>query len=359
MTAEQVGRLAIVWRGDVQARKAASASKGRMGPLFDALAEAGVTAEAAVFCEELREEFRQQLLAVDGALVFVNPVDAAGDRSVLDAVLYEVAEAGVWVSTHPETILKMGTKEVLYRTRQLGWGSDCDLYGSAEAMRERLPGRLADGQTRVLKQYRGNGGLGVYRVALKSPGDASTTAQVPVITQHARFGSEPRELPLGQFMTKMEKHFVGDGRLIDQAFQPRLAEGMTRCYMVGAEVAGFSHQLIKALLPPPPEGATSEQARPGPRIMHGADASEFQRLRGLLESEWIPAMQQLLDISGARLPVLWDADFLLGPKDAKGQDSHVLCEINVSAVFPFPDQALPRLAAAVASALRGSRAARA
>jgi hypothetical protein len=29
---------------------------------------------------------------------------------------------GVWVSAHPDVILKMGVKEVLHRTRHLGWG---------------------------------------------------------------------------------------------------------------------------------------------------------------------------------------------------------------------------------------------
>jgi len=46
------------------------------------------------------------------------------------------------------------------------------------------------------------------------------------------------------------------------------------------------------------------------------------------------------------LPVLWDCDFLLGPKDAAGQDTYVLCEINASSVSPFPDSAVAPIAAA-------------
>jgi len=45
------------------------------------------------------------------------------------------------------------------------------------------------------------------------------------------------------------------------------------------------------------------------------------------------------------LPILWDADFLYGEKDADGADTFVLCEINVSSVYPFPDDALDALAA--------------
>jgi hypothetical protein len=36
----------------------------------------------------------------------------------------------------------------------------------------------------------------------------------------------------------------------------------------------------------------------------------------------------------------------LGPKHESGEDTYVLCEINVSSVSPFPDAALPLLAQA-------------
>jgi hypothetical protein len=51
-------------------------------------------------------------------------------------------------------------------------------------------------------------------------------------------------------------------------------------------------------------------------------------------------MQQLLDIETDELPVLWDCDFLLGPRRGPGNDTYVLCEINVSSVSPFPDSAV-------------------
>jgi hypothetical protein len=57
-------------------------------------------------------------------------------------------------------------------------------------------------------------------------------------------------------------------------------------------------------------------------------------------------------IATVELPVLWDADFLLGPKDASGEDSYVLCEINVSSVSPFPDSAAPLLARAALDLIR-------
>jgi hypothetical protein len=52
------------------------------------------------------------------------------------------------------------------------------------------------------------------------------------------------------------------------------------------------------------------------------------------------------------LPIIWDADFLYGPKTISGEDNFVLCEINVSSVYPFPDAALPHLARAVQKRLK-------
>jgi hypothetical protein len=114
---------------------------------------------------------------------------------------------------------------------------------------------------------------------------------------------------------------------------------MIRCYLGTAKVVGFGHQFIKALIPPPPEGAASPEAQPGPRIMHPATASEFQALRTKMETEWVPQMMQLLGIERDALPIIWDADFLYDARTAGGDDTYVLCEINVSSVMPIPDQA--------------------
>jgi hypothetical protein len=72
-------------------------------------------------------------------MVWVNPLDDGRDRSRLDPMLRDVARAGVWVSAHPDVILKMGTKEVLFRTRDLSWDADTYLYETFETFQERFP----------------------------------------------------------------------------------------------------------------------------------------------------------------------------------------------------------------------------
>jgi hypothetical protein len=348
------GRVALLWRGDPHAPPPAP-EHTRLHLIFSALAEVGLVGVPVVYADDAIDEVRAQLLACAGVLVWVDPLSDGKDRSRLDPLLREVAEKGVWVSAHPDVILKMGTKEVLYRSRGLGWGADTDLYLTQDDFRGRFPARLARSSPRVLKQYRGNGGQGVWKVELLAHADGTPGPDSPVRVLHALRGSVPRVTTLGAFMADCERYFAGDGRIIDQAFQQRLPEGMTRCYLSQNEVVGYGHQLIKALIPPPPEGTQSDAAQPGPRIMHPPEAGPFQALRRKMEAEWVPQMQALLDIPTESLPALWDADFLLGPKTPYGRDTYVLCEINVSAVAPYPDTAAPKVAQAV---LRGVQAGR-
>ncbi len=93
--------------------------------------------------------------------------------------------------------------------------------------------------------------------------------------------------------------------------------------------------------------------------MHPASAPAFQALKTKMESEWTPQMMQVLDIDAEALPIIWDADFLYGPRTASGEDTYVLCEINVSSVFPFPEQAPSEIARLALARLQSSRKAHA
>ena len=101
----------------------------------------------------------------------------------------------------------------------------------------------------------------------------------------------------------------------------------------------------------------SAAPQPGPRLYHPPTVPAFQALKRKLETEWLPAAQRLLHIDTAELPMLWDCDFLFGPKDAAGNDTYVLCEINVSSVAPYPDSIVQPLVAATLARLRAQRTA--
>jgi hypothetical protein len=334
-------KIAILWRGDGGARQAATPQNNRFFRIFEELSALGIEAEPAVYDEAFADEVREQLLNADGVLVWVDPIHQGKTRAALDTLLRDVASRGPWVSAHPDVILKMGVKEVLYRTKHLGWGSDTHLYRTAGEFSAAFPPRLQSSGPRVIKQNRGNGGQGVWKVE-QIPTRTGGVDTVRVL--HAQRGSTPQDLPLQKFMALCEPYFGWDGCIIDQPFQPRLPDGMIRCYMSTDEVAGFGHQFIKALITPSSEGPDSPAAQPGPRIMHGPDATRFQALRAKMEDEWTPQMMAVLGIDAASLPIIWDADFLYGPQTPSGEDSYVLIEINVSSCFALPEQAPPAIA---------------
>ena len=351
MPIDDTGKIAILWRGDRQARADATQANNRFYRVFEALASVGIHAEPAVYAEEMADEVRAQLLKADGVLVWVDPLSDGRNRVALDAMLREVSGHGVWVSAHPDVTLKMGVKEVLYRARQLGWGVDTHLYRTAQVFHEEFPRRLRSDGPRVLKQNRGNGGQGVWKVELVgSPADVPASVRV----LEAQRGSVPETMELADFMRRCDAYFGPEGCIVDQPFQARLPDGMIRCYMGADKVVGFGHQLIKALIEPPPEGPESEAAQPGPRIMHPASAPMFQALRERMEMEWTPRMMRLLDIDKESLPIIWDADFLYGPRTGSGEDTYVLCEINVSSVFAIPDEAPDAIARLALDRLRSA-----
>jgi hypothetical protein len=123
-----LGRIAILWRGDEAARLGATPETSRFKAVFAALADVGVDAEPVVYEDDVVDAVRAQLATLDGVLVWVNPIHEGRNRANLDVLLREVAARGVWVSAHPDVILKMGTKEVLHRTRTMSWGCDTVLY---------------------------------------------------------------------------------------------------------------------------------------------------------------------------------------------------------------------------------------
>jgi hypothetical protein len=241
------------------------------------------------------------------------------------------------VSAHPDVILRMATKQVLVDTRQMSWGTDTKLYRTAEELRNVLPARLAEQTPLVLKQHRGMGGNGVWKVELdERTGDGETMLRA----QHAARDGVPERVSLDEFVAGCEPYFDGDGLMVDQPYQARLGEGLIRVYMTHDVVVGFAHQYPRGLMPP------AEASPAAAKTFELPSAARYGDLRGRMESEWMPQMQAILNLDAHSLPAIWDADFLHGPTNAGG-DTYVLCEINASSTFAFPEHAMPTVAQAV------------
>lgn len=332
--------VALLYPGDRPMRDRADPAESRFAALFEALAAAGVDAEPAVYHDDFADEVAAQLRRVGTVLVWCNPIEGGRRRDRLDAMLREVAAGGVRVSAHPDAILRLGTKDVLVDTRDLPFGSDVQRVDSLEQLAAELPQRLRHG-ARVLKQHRGHSGIGVWRVERVAGTDTMTL-------RHAQRGSEEERVELPVLLQRMAPYFEPGqgGHLIDQAWQPRLADGMVRAYLVGDRVAGFGHQAINALYP---ARAGESAPQPGPRLYHGPELPQFQPLKRLLESSWIELLRQRVGLDRGLLPLLWDIDFMLGDAPLGEAGCFVLCEINVSSVSPFPPSAVEPLVDAVRS----------
>jgi hypothetical protein len=329
--------LVLMWRGNIRAPHQPTNHTERLKPLVNALADAGIEPSPLVYFDADVEAARARLLRADGVMVWINPLQDGQDRAIVDAMLREIAAQGIWVSANPDTILKLGTKEVLYQTRDLGWGSDTELYRTFDDFVLRFPLKLSLAGPRVLKPLRGNDGQGVLKVSLSPDGRESVDMQ-------AASDDQTETLPLKDFIGRMREKF-GDGlRLIDQPFQPNVAAGMVRCYMSGDRVVGFAEQT--------PRRDRDAFGMNSAKTMHGAGAPAFQDLRRSMEQDWVPGMQRELGLATPALPAIWDADFLYRSPNDIALSRFVLCEINVSSVSPFPDVAAPAIAATVAGLLR-------
>lgn len=345
-------KLGLMWRGD-PSEPVPDPQSTRLRSIFSAAADRGVETTAVIYADEIADAVAAQLKCLDGVMVWIDPISDGKDRSRLDPMLREVAGAGVWVSAHPEVIMKMGVKAVLYRTRDLGWGADTHLYATREAFRAEFPRRLQNDGARVLKPNRGNGGLGVWRVELARPGTTPEDALVDVLA--ARRDLPEKSIPLSAFMDRLDQAFEGGAPLIDQELQP--THGMVRCYVSRNRVVGFSEQSPRSQAPDaPPDAATFAMA--AGKIMRDEAYPAYQGLRQSMEADWIPGLQQRLDIATAELPALWDADFLRRSPATDDASDFVLCEINISAVSPFPETAAPEIAKSAEACLIGAMARR-
>jgi hypothetical protein len=326
-------RIAVLWRGDPAAAHTPTSYEARLRPVIGALNAAGFAAEGVVWFDDAAETLSTRLADAAGVLVWINPLANGRDRSIVDAVLRRIAAAGVWVSTHPDVTARMGTKEVLYATRDLGWGSDTDLYKDERTFDTGFWPRIDRGATRVLKPLRGNDGQGVLKVSGRS---------ADLVVQHANDDGIER-LTRNELAARI-RNLLARGPVIDQAFNDNAAAGMLRCYLSQDRVIGFAEQQ-------PRRDGASAFAMNSAKAMHAADSPAFADLRRSMEADWVPAMQRILDLPTERLPAIWDADFLYrAPGDPRSR--FVLCEINVSCVSPFPEAAPAAIAEAVKRCVR-------
>src|SRR5436190_2213331 len=290
----------------------------------------GFEVDSVLYHDSISDKLAKELLKYNAILVWVNPIEQQGDRKILDALLAQLTSQGCFVSAHPGTILKLGTKEILYKVKDTEFGGDVNLYNSIEEFKNNFLNEVTG--IRILKEYRGNGGNGVYKV------DATDLKNSRIIVTHAKNGNEEIAMTINDFFQQFESYFANGSMLIDQEWNPNIIKGMVRCYLSGSQVTGFGYQEINALYPL----INGIYKKPGQRFYYTEDCGLFKDLKEIMEKNWVPQLQKLTDLNKEELPVIWDADFFINKiNNENTAEKYSLCEVNASCVSPFPESSIP------------------
>src|SRR4029078_3044532 len=91
----------------------------------------------------------------------------------------------------------------------------------------------------------------------------------------------PELMATDAFVEQCAPYFADGGLMVEQPFQPRLAEGMIRVYLSQNTVVGFAHQYPRGLLDR--EVAAS---LPTEKRFLEPSTERFQPLREKMASEW-------------------------------------------------------------------------
>ncbi len=321
--------IAILLYGEINSGRNALIEDKYRG-LALAFSEKGFRVDSVIYNDLMTDQLAKELLLYNAILVWVNPIEQGNDRKKLDTLLMELSQKGCFVSSHPEVIIKIGTKDILYKTREMDLGGDVKQYSSFEEFKERF--LLSVPQPRILKKYRGNGGNGVFKI------NTIDSKNNNIGITHATGNEGERMMTEADFFEEMEFYFTNNGMLIDQAWNANIINGMVRCYLTGAKVSGFGYQEINALYP----SAGSKPIKPSKRFYVSEHCGLFRDLKTIMESNWVPQIQEITSLPDEMLPVIWDADFFINKINTRNiKEKYTLCEINVSCVSPFPESAIP------------------
>ena len=103
-----IGLIGILSRGDRGVVPVPTRENNRLWRVFNALEACQVTGVPVVYSDD--DEVRQQLLSLDGVLIWVNPIENNQSRIKLDRMLRDVAEQGVWGQRPSRCYIEDGTK---------------------------------------------------------------------------------------------------------------------------------------------------------------------------------------------------------------------------------------------------------
>ena len=158
------------------------------------------------------------------------------------------------------------------------------------------------------------------------------------------------------FVALMAPYFEDGGHMIDQAWQPRLTEGMVRCYLVQDRVAGYGLQAVNALYPAAVGDEPGEAPDAGPRLYHPPEPAATREPEDAPRDGMDPrAAAPSGHSTTTSCRCCGTATSCAASAPCAAEERYVLCEINVSSVAPFPDSVIEPLVIAAARRIEAAR----
>ena len=133
-------QVGLLWRAEWDPRsRRAGRRELPAARMFAAFPRLGVDAEPVVYSDDAVDAVREQLLGLDGVLVWVNPIEQGLDRSGLDPLLREVRGRGLGERSSGRDPADGDQAACSSDTASMSWSAETYLYGSLDQVRAELP----------------------------------------------------------------------------------------------------------------------------------------------------------------------------------------------------------------------------
>jgi len=299
-------------------------------PFCNSLIEKNVHAEWAWYKDADHDALFERYKDFDGFVPRINPatdgqyegVTNAGAKTFMD----RLAKSSL-AMPHLDVMQKMGAKDALVKINDLSVGlEDTYAYYDVESWHANFMKVMDLGHTRVIKQNRGSQGEGIWIVKFDDPNTTKCTVDTKLHLMEA-YDNHTEVKTAGEFMKFCEQYIEGEnGQLIDQRFCPRITEGEVR-------VLFFYKTPIEVVHKVPAEGGLSATLASGAKYTsYECDHPMFKNLLDGFIGHDLPKIMPRLGMDETPLPLIWTGDFILGDKDANGDDTYVIGEFNCSCV---------------------------
>ena len=295
-------------------------------PILNAIEEAtGYRTEIVFYRPNKKYELLDYLKEnAQSVISRINPGNLKGVDEYFQ-FLKALSNSGVEVHTHPDVMINLDFKDILYKLEGTPLGdADTYFYHTYTDFVSKFPANLEKYGIRVLKTNYGSTGEGVYLVSKKDDGSIFT---VEAVNNQKYYYDDINEF-LHKFEENFEEddenaaYFQGKAGFVGCRYLERIAEGEIRVLLVNNKAISVVHKK-------PQEGEFSATLFSGAQYKYESPE----------DPKWEAVMQITNDglqnikpfLAGQNYPLLWTMDYILDYNE-DGSDKYVLSEINCSCV---------------------------